>query len=77
MIVEFGINYEWVAASTYRWQSKQSVDLDWVASAQPVQGPGIDATTICMCGGSSYFTINCPYSKFMMMWRDAKGRQCR
>ena len=49
----------------YEFQGKISVDLDWVASAQPYG----EWTEIGMAGGPARRAIEISYPDFMNMWR--------
>ena len=56
-----------------------SVDLRWVANAQPARvslpdGTEIEVTLISMCGSGGYgFQIMCDYADFMRDWMRARG----
>jgi len=52
----------------WRWHGKVSVDLQWVAGAQIYA----EFTSILLAGSQHWFTINCPYGRFMEMWMAAR-----
>jgi hypothetical protein len=53
----------------WEWHSKVSVDLDWVAGAQPHDTRDNTSTSIVLAGSNHWFAIRINYSDFMTLWR--------
>lgn len=57
----------------WKWTRKISIDLRWVASAQPYGDPVATNVTLCVGGLGDPIVINVEYSDFMRDWVRAKG----
>lgn len=57
-----------------KWQGKLSVDLTWVAGAQPYSLFGVEppVCAIMMAGSGQWRPIRYPYEEFMRLWVAAR-----
>ena len=76
MIVEFEAHPDnWTGRM--EWRGKRAVDMCWVAAVEPWEYRFLDqhltGTSMLLCGGQAWFSVNMPYSDVMALWVKAKG----